>query len=115
MFPAHNFKRKEFECKCGCGGDTVDAELLAVLENLRAVVDKPIIINCCFRCPTHNKEVGGAKSSQHLQGRAADIVVRDLDASQVYDILNNLYPNQYGIGKYKTFTHIDTRCEKARW
>ncbi|EFN9136236.1 serine/threonine protein kinase, partial [Escherichia coli] len=25
------------------------------------------------------------------------------------------YPNQYGLGKYKTFTHIDSRSKKSRW
>jgi hypothetical protein len=33
---SENFARSEFRCKCGCGLDTVDTELLRLLENIRA-------------------------------------------------------------------------------
>ncbi|EJV6228549.1 DUF882 domain-containing protein [Salmonella enterica] len=109
------FKRKEFACKCGCGQDTVDAELLAILEDVREHFGKPVIINSANRCPAHNKRVGGASKSVHLTGKAADIVVKGVAPDIVHAYLTAKYSGKYGIGKYKTFTHVDSRSKESRW
>lgn len=44
-----------------------------VLEPLRTAYGKPIVVSSGFRCAALNKAVGGARSSQHLLGQAADI------------------------------------------
>ncbi|EHO5970626.1 serine/threonine protein kinase [Salmonella enterica] len=110
-----HFKRKEFSCRCGCGQDTVDAELLVILEDVREHFGRPVIINSANRCPTHNKRVGGATRSVHLTGKAADIVVKGIAPDIVHAYLTTKYPNSYGIGKYNTFTHVDSRSVKSRW
>lgn len=111
-----HFNRSEFSCKCGCGFDTVDAELVMVLENLRdQLKGRPIKINSGCRCVRHNAKVGGVNNSVHRTGKAADIVVQGLDADTVADCLEELYPEKYGIGRYPAFVHIDVRKEKARW
>lgn len=46
-----------------------------VLDPLREAYGKPITTNSGYRSPALNKAVGGAKSSQHLTGEAADITV----------------------------------------
>ncbi|ENR6404717.1 DUF882 domain-containing protein [Salmonella enterica] len=109
------FKRKEFSCRCGCGQDTVDAELLAIIEDVREHFGKPVIINSANRCPTHNKRVGGASKSVHLTGKAADIVVKGVAPDIVHAYLTAKYSGKYGIGKYKTFTHVDSRSKESRW
>lgn len=110
-----HFSRKEFTCHCGCGFDTVDAELLYVLIGLRGQFNAAININSGARCIKHNKFVGGKKSSQHLLGRAADIDVYQIHPDIVADHLESIYPGKYGIGRYNGFTHIDTRAYQARW
>lgn len=115
MFMTLHFKRSEFECKCGCGYDTIDAELIAILEALRTHFGKPVTISSGCRCPEYNERIGGAKSSQHMRGRAADIRVYDTNPEAVAAYLKEAYPARYGIGEYSTFTHIDTRGGKARW
>jgi len=112
---SRHFLRKEFACHCGCGGDTVDAELLTVLEDLRARFGKAIKITSGYRCEKHNKAVGGGKTSQHLLGRAADVQVAGVPPQNIYNFLNSQYSTTFGIGSYGTFTHIDTRSAKARW
>ena len=52
-----HFKREEFACKCGCGFDVVDVELLEVLEELRELCGQPITINSACRCKNHNQSV----------------------------------------------------------
>lgn len=69
---------QEFVCRC-CGGlppyakENIEALVENVLDPLRERYGKPIVVNSGYRCPKHNKEVGGATNSQHMEGEAADI------------------------------------------
>jgi hypothetical protein len=67
-----NFKQSEFKCSC-CGMATVDLRLIKALEQLRELLGKPISITSGYRCKRHNAEIGGARSSKHQTGQAADI------------------------------------------
>jgi len=109
------FKREEFECKCGCGFDTIDYELVRILDDVRAYFNKPVYINSGCRCRKHNRVEGGSSNSTHLDAKAADFRVKDIDADIVADYLEKKYPETYGIGRYKGRTHIDSREKKARW
>ncbi len=109
------FKRAEFACKCGCGADTVDAELLRIVTDVREYFEESVIIRSGMRCPRHNGEIGGSRHSQHLLGKAADITVENVHADVVADYLQQTYPEQYGIGRYNGRTHIDVRLTPARW
>lgn len=114
-----HFSRAEFECRCGCGFDTVDVDLLRALEAMRDHFEKPIRITSGCRCRVHNKAVGGSEFSQHTLGRAADIVVDDVTPGEVYDWLDEYAPDKYGIGLYQRgaggWVHIDSRSSKSRW
>ncbi|MGR7921927.1 D-Ala-D-Ala carboxypeptidase family metallohydrolase [Zobellella denitrificans] len=115
-FDGLHFQRREFACKCGCGFDAVDAELLGVLEQLRADLGgHAVTITSACRCDSHNRKVGGARNSVHRLGKAADIQVRGIAPARVADYLERTYPGRYGIGRYATFTHIDVREQAARW
>ncbi|MGL6099721.1 MAG: D-Ala-D-Ala carboxypeptidase family metallohydrolase [Fusobacteriaceae bacterium] len=110
------FKRKEFACKCGCGFDAVDVELLELLTIVRELFGKPVTITSACRCESHNAKVGGAKSSQHKLGKAADIQVKDMTAQEVQKALDDAFPkDKYGLGYGKTFTHLDVREKAARF
>jgi len=109
------FARHEFECKCGCGFDSIDAETLEVLMDLRKHFNSPVTINSGCRCDSYNRQIGGSEHSQHKRARACDIKIRFIGPSLVADYLEDKYPDKYGIGRYDSFTHIDTRQVKARW
>ena len=112
---SEHFNRSEFACKCGCGFDTVDAELILLLEEIRGTFHRPVVISSGSRCREYNAAVGGKQSSQHLLGRAADIVIHGTDPLDVQRYIDAAYPDSYGLGRYTNFTHIDTRNKKARW
>ena len=110
-----NFSRSEFTCSCGCGFDTVDAELLDILQTARDDLGAIFTITSACRCLERNEIVGGAANSQHPKGRAADIQVKGITPTKVHEYFFNKYPDKYGLGKYQTFTHIDSRSVRARW
>ena len=110
-----HFSRHEFECKCGCGMNTVDTSLITILEQVREAFSYPIIITSGNRCPFHNKQINGSKSSMHMESKAADFIVKEYDARVIQSFLVHLYPDSYGIGRYDKFTHIDVRSSKVRW
>ncbi len=75
-----HFKKEEFECRCWCGMpaavlQNLEALVTHVLDPVREKYGRPIMVNSGYRCPEHNREVGGAFHSQHIKGEAADISV----------------------------------------
>lgn len=109
------FLPAEFACKgmhCNCESPPTDPELLDVLNGVRERFG-PVIINSGYRCPQFNVEVGGAKDSYHMKSMAADIRVPGASTQEVYDYLDGLYPNRYGVGAYNSFSHIDVRRGSA--
>lgn len=111
-----HFKDKEFACKCGsCTQPQVNPHLRAILELIRNEFKVPVSITSGYRCPKHNKAIGGAEKSKHMANIAADIVVSDIDPKDVYYFLDSTFPDTYGIGLYSGWVHIDCRVDKARW
>jgi uncharacterized protein YcbK (DUF882 family) len=111
-----NFYRSEFSCKCGCGFATADVELIKLLEKIRRNFNGKIVtVNSGSRCSDHNFNIGGHWNSKHMQGIAADIVVKGVPPLEVYQYVDSIAPDKYGLGCYKTFTHIDIQPQKKRW
>lgn len=112
-----NFRVREFACKDGSDPIFIDDELVTVLQQIRDHFGKAVTITSAFRTANYNasKKVEGAKYSQHLYGKAADIKVSGVAASVVADFVETLMPSTGGIGRYSTFTHVDVRKIKSRW
>jgi uncharacterized protein YcbK (DUF882 family) len=111
-----HFSRKELACRC-CGRLIVDPRLIEALEALRQLGGVPIVIHAGYRCPAHNREVGGVPNSEHTRGLAADIHIPGLSLQQMYAMASEV-PQfaQGGIGAYDTnFLHVDVRDHRARW
>ena len=108
-----NFKLREFQCK-HCHAVKLCPELLRRLQAMRDECGRAITINSGYRCTTHNRNVGGATNSQHLAGRAADIVIVGLPIAEQRKICEKYFADG-GIGYANTYTHVDTRGRKARW
>lgn len=51
------------------------ARLAMVLETIRADLGRPVVVTSGYRSAALNAAVGGSRTSAHLDGRAADIVV----------------------------------------
>lgn len=94
--------------------------LCALLEELRrALGGKAILVISGYRDPAYNRAIGGARASQHMQGRAADIVVAGVRPVRVHQVATALHDGGTrvpGLGLYPGFVHVDVREGKvARW
>ena len=111
-----NLSRHEMECSCGCGLDTMDWETLEVVQDACDHFDAKVTVNSGCRCEEYNSRIGGSSNSQHTKCRAMDIVIQGVSPEEVWGYLSGLYVTKYGIGKYESFTHIDTRTKgPERW
>lgn len=62
-----------------------------VLDPLREAYGKPINVNSGFRCTALNKVVGGVSSSQHVEGKAADISSNNKgDNAIIFELVKSL-------------------------
>lgn len=120
-----HFTWEEARCRCGC---EIPTELIPQIrataqwaEEVRAelgsIAMRPL---SWYRCASYNRQVGGARRSQHLRGRAIDFVLKDRTARAVQKqiISRGLYPPGLirGFGRYPGFTHIDRRqAAPASW
>ena len=70
-----HFNVREFRCSCGKVHETLIAsELINKLEALYTALNcSKIIVTSGYRCPEHDKAVGGTSSGQHTKGTAADV------------------------------------------
>ena len=89
-----NFKKREFRCRDG--SDTPEElmenlkELVENLQIIRDHIEKPMRIISGYRSPKYNTKIGGARKSQHMKAKAADIVVKDLKPAELREIIINL-------------------------
>lgn len=120
--PSKHLSWKELACKDGTPYPedwkmTRAIALSGAFELIRNVCgDKPIKIISAFRTPSHNVKIGGARKSQHLQGRALDLKHSTLDNVEFYNKIKSISLKNTmirGLGRYKTFVHIDIRPVKS--
>ena len=69
--------------------------LCGVLQKIRDKYGKPIHINSGYRCPKLNSKVGGSKTSQHMNGSAADISVGSVKQNkELFDFIVKMANNE---------------------
>lgn len=124
-----NINRSELACSCGCGFDSIDIEVIIAVQQCcdhfakklrkdRVVLD----ITSAARCYEYNRKPlseggpGSNDNSQHPKARAIDFKIRGVVPAEVYAYLVSMYDGRFGIGRYDSFTHIDSRTGgSARW
>lgn len=93
----------------------VQPELVEKLEGLRRLAEGPVVVTSGYRCPAHNKAVGGVENSYHTQGLAADIFVYAIDPPQLAEMAEQAGFDGIGIYPGHGFVHVDVRGYQVRW
>ncbi len=74
-------------------------ELVGLLRRIESRFGKPVVVTSGYRSPSHNRSVNGARLSQHMGCKAADIIVPDADRFAVAQYVRSL-PGRGGVGTY---------------
>ena len=108
------FSLNEFDSNDGAKMPAnVKANILKLIENLnvlREVLGAPITITSGYRSPAHNARIGGAKESQHMEGKAADFQVAGVRPKEVKETIEALIKegkmHDGGLGYYPRSTGL---------
>jgi hypothetical protein len=106
-WPWRSFSPKEIACK-GTGELVVDDQALNKLQQLRDYLGKPLIITSAYRSPAHNKKVGGAKKSKHMEGIAFDVRMENHDPHEFEVAARAVGFTGFGYYPKSGFMHVDT-------
>jgi len=91
-------------------------DLAAAFEAVRDAVGLPLVVLSGYRTSAHNRSIGGARASQHVEGRALDLLPpRGWTVTQLAAVVAGV-PSVRGIGIYEAggFVHIDVRPSERR-
>lgn len=109
-----DFSPQEMACR-GTGNLVIIPDAMDKLQALRRKLNAPMIVNSAYRSPEHNRNVGGAKGSKHMEGIAFDVRMDNHDPDTY--IAAALEVGFKGIGTYpkQNFVHVDARSTRASW
>lgn len=60
------------------------SKLAMFAEQVRSIVNCPMIITSGYRCPELNKAIGGSSTSQHIKFEAIDFIPKSIDALNAF-------------------------------
>lgn len=110
-----HFCREDFRCKCDgryCDGFPAEPDLKLAEIAHRAIehFGQPFIpardLVSGLRCPVHNKNEGGAANSRHTKGKAMDLRIPGIPASDLLAYLQT-QPIRYAYAINHTNVHFD--------
>lgn len=108
-WPWLNFNPHEVSCK-HCGELHYDATAMNKLQRLRDLWGRPIVINSGHRCKSHNNNVGGSPTSQHLKIAFDCRIAKDMQDEFIHLAKQVGFT---GIGIYRSFVHLDSGPQRT--
>ncbi len=78
-----------------------------VAQALRDRFAKHLIVRSAYRSPEHNRAVGGAKASKHLEGAAFDIAMANHDPANFEEAAREAGFLGFGFYPRSGFMHVD--------
>lgn len=101
-----SFSPAEIACR-GTGAIKINTEAMDKLQALRDRLGKPLIVRSAYRSPEHNRAVGGAPASKHMQGTAFDVAMANHDPAAFEATARAVGFLGFGYYPRSGFMHID--------
>ncbi|XDA97042.1 D-Ala-D-Ala carboxypeptidase family metallohydrolase [Sulfitobacter sp. LCG007] len=101
-----NFSPAEIACR-GTGKLLINEPALDKLQALRDRLGKPLIVRSAYRSPEHNRAVGGATRSKHMDGAAFDIAMANHDPAAFEAAAREVGFLGFGFYPRSGFIHVD--------
>ncbi len=100
----HGFKVAHSRVQLGC----LKPELVTLLKKVERHYGKKIVVTSGYRSKSYNRRVRGARNSQHMYCKAADIRVPGVSKAALARYARTL-PGIGGVGTYcrSSFVHLD--------
>lgn len=95
------------------------APTLRVIDAMSSSMKAPVSeLLSIYRSPRYNRAVRGRSRSQHLENRAVDVRFKGVSAYTVSKVARRIRSQgkfSGGVGRYSSFTHVDTRGHNTDW
>ena len=101
-----NFSPAEISCR-GTGRLKLHPKALDRLQALRDRLGKPLIVRSAYRSPAHNRAVGGARRSKHMDDTAFDIAMSNHDPVAFEAAAREVGFLGFGFYPRSGFIHVD--------
>jgi zinc D-Ala-D-Ala carboxypeptidase len=115
---SEHFSTDELKCKF-TGNCEMDSFFMEMLESLRVIYDKPMILSSAYRDPSHPREKTKTKPGMHAKGRAVDVLCLGDDAHRLLYLAIQLGFKGIGVNQRgeqnQRFIHLDNRETRAIW
>jgi hypothetical protein len=77
-----------------------------ILQPLRDKLGKEVRINSGYRCKELNRVIGGARNSQHIEGKAADIQIIDTNVEELFQFIKRHFEYDQLIQEFDSWVHV---------
>lgn len=101
-----NFSPAEIACR-GTGRLVVNPAAMDALERLRCALGVPMILRSAYRSPEHNRAVGGAPRSKHMEATAFDVAMANHDPCRFEALARDCGFQGFGFYPRSGFMHVD--------
>lgn len=89
--------------------------VVKVADEARHRLGRPLRINSAYRSPAYNRAISGSSGSIHMKGGALDLSGSPATLHRILTQMRREGLFRGGIGKYRTFCHVDVRGRNADW
>lgn len=79
------FTKEEMDCK-HTGNNEMELSFMLMLDAIRRVLNRPLIVTSGYRDPSHPVEASKSKPGEHTLGLAADIGIYGADALRLIEV-----------------------------
>jgi lysozyme len=89
--------------------------VVKVADEARHRLGRGLRINSAYRNAAYNRAIGGASASIHMRGGALDLSGSPATLHRILTEMRSEGLFRGGIGRYRTFVHVDVRGKNADW
>jgi lysozyme len=86
-----------------------------VADEARHRIGRPLRINSAYRNAAYNRAISGSSGSIHMRGGALDLSGSPATLHKILTQMRKEGAFKGGIGKYRTFVHVDVRGKNVDW
>lgn len=110
-----HFEPYETQCRCGCGRNDVDHNVMLLMDKFREGIGRPVYFHSVCRCIIHNRNEGSEDTSSHTISPVTAVDIEAKTKRDRFKTLEFLIKEGFTrIGIARTFIHADLDENKTQ-